>query len=202
MKKLFTISAFGATALCAMLGSGAAFAQSATLTFNGALNSATCTIGVNGGTGTVVTLPTINASAISSSGTKTAGEVLFSLNLTACTGKNASAQNITVAVPYFDNTNNNINTADNNLFNGTASTNATGVELQLQDGVTKTNLSLSTPPSATTFTAGSTTSQGVTVASVNSGVAKIPLYVQYYATAVTPTAGLVTSSVPIIMQYN
>jgi type 1 fimbria pilin len=42
----------------------------------------------------------------------------------------------------------------------------------------------------------------VTVASVNSGVAKIPLYVQYYATAVTPTAGLVTTSVPIIMQYN
>ena len=207
MQKIFAIGAISAAALCALFGASNASAQTATLNFNGNLTSGTCTLSVDGGAGTTVTLPTISVTSFTTNNPEQ-GRTRFMLHLSACTGKNIAGNDISVAVPYFDYTSANVNPSTNNLYNGSAGT-ASGVELRLLDGVSTDQILLSAAPTTTAPAAGTLTAQNVTVASIagttgssNQGTASIPLYVEYYATGGQPGAGSVTNYVPITMQYN
>jgi major type 1 subunit fimbrin (pilin) len=209
MQKIFAIGAISAAALCALFGASNASAQTATLNFNGNLTSGTCTLSVDGGTGTTVTLPTISVTSFTTSNNPEQGRTRFILHLSACTGKNIAGNDISVAVPYFDYTSANVNPTTNNLKNTSPSPAATGVELRLIDAPSNDPILLAAAPTTTPNGAGSQTAQMVTVASITgltattTGTATIPLYVEYYATSTNqPGAGGVTSSVPITMQYN
>ena len=207
MQKIFAIGAISAAALCALFGASNASAQTATLNFNGNLTSGTCTLSVDGGTGTTVTLPTISVTSFTTNNPEQ-GRTRFILHLSACTGKNMAGNDISVAVPYFDYTSANVNPTSNNLKNISATSAATGVELRLIDVPSNDPILLAATPTTTPTGAGSQTAQMVTVASITgltantTGTATIPLYVEYYATGGQPGAGNVTSSVPITMQYN
>lgn len=61
-------------------------AADGTITINGKITDTTCTISVNGGTtNATVTLPTVSASSLPSSGS-TAGATPFSISLNTCSG--------------------------------------------------------------------------------------------------------------------
>ena len=86
MKNKLKLMMSAAGLISALALPGLAKASDGTITFNGALVSATCTVVLNGGasgTGTV-TLPTVNISNLALTGDK-AGATLFTLNITGCT---------------------------------------------------------------------------------------------------------------------
>lgn len=82
--KRFRSTGITAALLASVLTAPSVFANTGTVTINGAVTATTCTVNVNGGTspGTVI-LPTVSASLLSSSG-NTAGATPFSIGVTAC----------------------------------------------------------------------------------------------------------------------
>jgi len=156
----------------------AAEASDGTITFNGQIESQTCTVKVNGGTNNAtVTLPTVAASLLNAAGL-TAGSTRFTIDLSACSTKTGDVY------AYFEQ-GANVN-ANGRLTNtGTA----TNVDLQLLDGAGKA------------LNAGSTDqSTSPTTAALADGAATLTYAAQYYATAAA-TAGTVASSVTYSINY-
>lgn len=156
----------------------AAEASDGTISFNGQINSQTCTVSVNGGssTGTVV-LPTVSSSLLKTKG-QTAGSTRFTIDLTECATKTGNVY------AYFEQ-GANVN-ADGRLINiGTAA----NVDLQLLD---KVNNALN---------AGSTEqTTSPTTAALDQGAATLTYAAQYYATAAA-SSGTVASSVTYSINY-
>jgi major type 1 subunit fimbrin (pilin) len=167
-----------AFASAALVASHLAQASDGTITFTGALQSATCTI--TGGGNQTVALPTLSTSSLSSTGS-TAGDTSFSISVTGCTA------GLTTASAYFE-SGINVNATTGRLKNGGAAGN---VELQLLNG------------SGTTINlAGVTTAaQGATAANLNSSAGAQTFIARYYATGAT-TPGSVSSSVTYSLVYN
>lgn len=158
--------------------SQAAQASDGTITFNGALQNATCTI--TGGGNQTVTLPTLSTASLASAGT-TAGDTLFNIAVTGCTA------GLTSANAYFE-AGGNIDTATGRLKNTGAATN---VQIQLLNG-----------NGSVVNLAGSTSAaQSTVAAALTSGAGTQSFIARYYATGAT-TAGSVASSVTYSMVYN
>jgi major type 1 subunit fimbrin (pilin) len=206
MKKLIALSAASACLLA-----GWAQAQpsngTATLNFSGALTAVTCTVSLASNSGFTTTLPTIPASQFTASG-QTNGKTPFAVQVTGCSGNNSNGVAITSAVPYFDVSSPNIDQATGNLKNtfsaSGGTTAATNVELQLVDAGTSGQVLLNQPWAGGAGSTLPTATQGqkVTPQTLSGGAATFNFYVQYIATSASPTVGSVTSSVPLIMQYN
>lgn len=87
MNRTLLASLFGAGILVAAQAN--ALASDGTITFTGNIESDTCVVSVNGGSGTAtVTLPTVSNRLLSETGL-TAGNTKFSINLTKCSNEGA-----------------------------------------------------------------------------------------------------------------
>ncbi|HKR76619.1 MAG TPA: fimbrial protein [Rhodanobacter sp.] len=175
------------TAFVAILGAvafvpaaQAATATDGTITINGQVVAATCTIAVNGGTanGTVVLKPAPTTSLATAGSTY--GDMPFTIGVTGC---DASLNGKTVS-PYWSGTNVNSNGRLNNT--GTA----TLVNLQLLNNDDSTAIALNGPEGG----------QGTTGAAVASGAATMTYYARYYATGAAG-AGTVSSTVNYTLIY-
>jgi major type 1 subunit fimbrin (pilin) len=176
-----------------------------TLSFSGALTGVTCTISLVNSSGFTTTLPPIPVSQFTTSG-QTNGKTAFAVQVIGCSGNNSSGQAITQAVPYFDVTSPNVDQVTGNLKNNfsgsTGSVAATNVELQLLDAGTNGQILLNQSWLGSTAMPTATQGQMVTPKNLSNGAATFNFYVQYVSTSTSPTAGAVTSSIPLIMQYN
>ncbi|HEV6965650.1 fimbrial protein [Roseateles sp.] len=162
-----------AAAAAAIALSQAAQASDGTITFNGNLVASTCTI--TGGGNQTVTLPTLSTSTLASAGA-TAGDTLFTIALTGCTG--------TQATTFFE------AGANTDATTGRLKTNATNVQIQLlTDAAVVVNL------------AGAAGSQNIGTVDTSTGSGSQSFIARYYATGAT-SAGAVSSSVTYSMIYN
>lgn len=177
MKKILV-----SAALAAILGTAAfsAAAVDGTITFNGKVNSNTCTVNAANGASFAVTLPNIGASALGTTAGNVAGTTPFSIALTACTA--------TGTVKAYFEPGSTINASGHLNNTAAAGTAATGVDLQLLNNA-QTAINLNTQANATTAT-------------IASNAATLNYYVQYYNTAAAAVgAGTVTSTVNYTIQY-
>lgn len=170
--RTLAIAATAAAGLCQ-----GAQASDGTITFNGALQTTTCTI--TGGGNQTVTLPTLATSALPSAGT-TAGGTGFSIAVTGCSSG-------TTATAYFE-AGANTNMTTGRLVNTGAAGN---VEIQV----------LNASGTVVNLAGSSVAAQGATAANISGGAATENFIARYYATGAT-TAGAVTSSVTYSMIYN
>ena len=177
------------TALVAVLGAlaflpaaKAATAIDGTITINGQVVAATCTVGVNGGAANgTVTLKPAPTSALNAAAA-TYGDMPFTIAVTGC---DASLNGKTVT-PFWSGTNINGNGRLNNSAIASA---ATKVDLQLLNSDSSViNLS------------GGENNQGTTGTAVASGAATLTYYARYYATGAA-TAGAVSSTVNYTLIY-
>ncbi|UTH74787.1 fimbrial protein [Chromobacterium sp. IIBBL 290-4] len=167
--------------IAALIGLGvssAAMASDGLITITGKIAAQTCTITGTTGTNVSVPLPTVGASALTTSGA-TAGATPFNIRLTSCpSGLNNAQTRFEVGST--------IDSQTGNLLNAVGTGNATNVEVQvLNSSFAPINLS------------SNVGSQSV---SINNGTATLNYYAQYYATGAA-TAGLVNSSVQYSMTY-
>lgn len=139
-----------------------------TITFQGTIDSNTCTVGVGGTASPTVTLPTVGVASLDSVG-KTAGATPFTINISGCS---ATADDVAVRFSAH-------NPDGANLGLTPAST-ATGVSVQLLSG------SAGSTPIA--FNTGIATSATATTAS---GSAAYNLTAQYYAKAAAGAGSVV-----------
>ena len=203
MKKITAISALSTLAVAALLASGPAAAQTATLSFNGAISGATCTIALSGG-GLSTTLPT---KAVSDFTNNVAGKTLFSVVVSGCNGANGLGALISTAVPSFDSTSTNVDTT-NNVLKNIAAGGPAAVELQILDMAAGSTAAGTPILLGTAWTSAGSALPAVTPQKVTSQTltgtapsltATFPFAVQYWSQA--PAAGQVSSSVPITMMY-
>lgn len=175
------------TAFVAVLGAvafvpaaKAATAIDGTITINGQVVAASCTVAVNGGAanGTVVLKPAPTSALASAAATY--GDMPFTIGVTGC---DASLNGKTVT-PYWSGTN--INGNGRLTSTGTA----TNVDLQLMNGNDTTAITLN----------GAEGGQGTTGTTVASGAATMTYYARYYATGAA-TAGTVSSTVNYTLIY-
>jgi major type 1 subunit fimbrin (pilin) len=165
----------------AAVGAHAADVGDGTLTINGKLTAATCTVSGNGqGKDFTVTLPTLSAQTLSSAGA-TAGSTGFSIALTNCT---PATGNVHTFWQYGANT-----LADGNLKNNGSAGN---VEVQLVDyNGTPATIDVSKADGA----------QNSHTVAIASGAANLKYAAQYVSPAGSATAGDVTTSVTYSMSY-
>lgn len=167
-----------ATVAAAIALAQGAYASDGTITFNGALTNATCTI--TGGGNQTVTLPTLSTATLATTGA-TAGGTLFSISVSACTA------GLTTATAYFE------AGANTDLTTGRLKSTGTAGNVEIQvlnaDG-TVVNLS-----------GASVAAQGATPAALVASAGTQNFIAQYYAMGAT-TAGSVASSVTYSMVYN
>lgn len=149
-----------------------------TISFNGKIDSQTCTVKVNGGdSSATVTLPDISSSRLQTAG-QIAGNTRFSIDLSACSVETGNVY------AYFEQ-GANVN-ADGRLINTGSAKN---VELQLLDDA------------GTVLNAGSTAQTNAPLTKkLVEGAASLNYSAQYYATAAA-TAGNVISSVTYSISY-
>lgn len=157
----------------------AAHASDGTITINGQINAATCTVAVTGTAGSTVTLPTVATTVLGAAG-NTAGQTAFSIGLTGCSA------GVTKAATYFE-AGPNVNAAGR-LNNPVGATNV-NVELVNSNGTTPIVIGSAAP------------SSGVGSFPVASGNATLNYFARYYATGAA-TAGAVATSVTFSMVYN
>ncbi|MBE1159376.1 fimbrial protein [Dyella acidiphila] len=175
------LTAFGVAALAPL----AASATDGTITINGKISSSTCTINGNGSGSSsfTVTLPTVAASALASTGA-VAGDTPFSLVLSGCTFSASG----TVST-YFEPGANVL--ADGNLKNNGS---ATGVEVQLlNSGNTAIALGSASGSQNASTAAVTTSSTGAT----------LNYFAQYVvpASSTKAVAGSVTTTVNYDITY-
>ena len=170
------------TALAAPLGALAfaptvsAATNTGTIQINGKVLQDTCTVAVNGGAGTTVTLTPVMASSLNASG-KTAGATAFTLNLSNCDPNATQAQ-----LSFTGGSN---NATDGNLTNTGSAGN---VEVQLLAGGTSgRTINVKTDANAPAVT-------------LSSGSGSTSMAAQYYATAAA-SAGLVSTSAGMTFTY-
>ncbi|MDQ8051195.1 fimbrial protein [Luteibacter sp.] len=189
------------TALIAALGLVAtqASATDGTITFNGQVTDATCTItggGAATGTGNLtVTLPTVSTTALPSTGT-VAGSTPFTLNLgggTNCTnGKTAALWVETTATPALD-------TATGALKNQASG--GSNVQVQMLNG--NDNQPINLGINAAVVNGQSLISANHQPAATIAGnTATLKYVAQYYAANAAATPGAVTTYLTYSMQYN
>jgi major type 1 subunit fimbrin (pilin) len=169
------------TAFVAILGAvafvpAARAANTGTIQINGKVLQDTCTVAVNGGAGTTVTMTPVMTSSLASAGA-TAGATPFTLNLSNCDANATSAQ-----LSFTSGSN---NAADGNLTNTGSAGN---VEVQLLAGGT----------SGSVVNVG--TDANAPAVSLTSGSGSTSMAARYYATAAA-TAGLVSTSASITFTY-
>ena len=158
----------------------AATAIDGTITINGQVVAATCTVAVNGGTANgTVTLKPAPTSALNAAAA-TYGDMPFTIGVTGC---DASLNGKTVT-PFWSGTNIN----GNNRLNNTGT--ATKVDLQL----------LNSDDTATINLSGGENNQATTGVAVASGAATMTYYARYYATGAA-TPGTVSSTVNYTLIY-
>jgi len=169
-----------AVAACALVIGNPAYASDGTITFTGAITSATCTVKLNGGStasGTV-TLPTVSNTVLASPGA-VAGATSFVINLSACTtGKSVNT--------YFE-AGTTVDLVTGALINAGTATN---VEVQVLTAA-------AVPIAVGSFAQASDTSLNTTVS--QSGA--LNYIARYYALG-TSTAGTVSSAVTYSITYN
>ena len=164
-----------------VLGMSSAFAADGTITINGLVTDSTCVI--NAGTPDfVVTLPTVNKSALANAG-QTAGRTAFAINLTGCTPE-------TNVATYFE-PGSTVDLATGRLNTAAGAGSADEVQVQL---LGSNNLPISL---LATNGVPQTNSQSV---ATTSGAAELNYYAEYYATG-TATPGTVNTSVQYTIIY-
>jgi len=173
-------------ALAAGLGLAAigAHASDGTITINGMVSAQTCTISGEGqGKDFTVTLPAVSTSALAVAGS-TAGTTTFNIALTNCSPADHGTASI-----YLES---GVNTlADGNLKNAAAS-GATGVEVQMLNGIDMTPMDASKGQYA----------QNSPMKFIVGGAANLPFAAQYVAPAGNATAGDVTTTVTYSIGYD
>ncbi|TAL71277.1 MAG: type 1 fimbrial protein [Rhodanobacter sp.] len=159
----------------------AATAIDGTITINGQVVAATCTVAVNGtsgGNGTVVLKPAPTSALAAAAATY--GDMPFTIAVTGCD----SSLNGKTVTPYWSGTN----------VNGSGRLNSTGtannVNLQLLNSDDSTAIALN----------GAEGNQGTSSATVASQAATMTYYARYYATGAA-TAGTVSSTVDYTLIY-
>uniref|UniRef100_UPI003341BB88 fimbrial protein n=1 Tax=Castellaniella defragrans TaxID=75697 RepID=UPI003341BB88 len=171
-------------ALFFLAGLAPAFAFAApTVTFQGEVSDQTCTATINGQTNSIVLLPTVPVSALSSAG-QVAGLTPFTVHLSDCTAPTVAAQDINITFLGYAVTN-------GNLGNLAVNDPATNVQIQLTttdegtnaiqlNGVTAVSgLSLPIGETSTNFTFGA----------------------QYISVGGPATAGAVTAVAEYALEY-
>jgi major type 1 subunit fimbrin (pilin) len=183
------LTAFGVAAVAPK----AAAAADGTINFTGAVTSTSCTVKVNGTTGTTtVTLPTVQASDFTAAGTAT-GFVPLTIALTGCTPTTGTGAAVE-ARPYFEPATLDTTASYTNYLKNTAGSGAaSGVDIMISTTNTGTSgaVALSQGEGA----------QGVNPASITSGSATFSLYAAYVSDAASVTAGAVTSTVNYDIDY-
>ncbi|MBO2651606.1 fimbrial protein [Shewanella algae] len=164
----------------ALLGSSAAMAAGPnTITFQGEVTAETCEVTINGNTANpVVLLPSVSKTELSDPGA-TAGETIFTLGVTGCSGASA----ISTKTKFVGN---NVDTNGNLANTGTA----TNVALQLLDAAGGTAINLNTDVAVT----------GVALA-IGETEGSVDYAVQYISVAGGATAGTVAGSVQYAISY-
>ncbi|WP_250473662.1 fimbrial protein [Caballeronia sp. GAFFF1] len=165
------------------VAAGGAFASDGTITFNGALTAATCTINGNGTSSKdfTVTLPTVSTSTLTASG-QTAGTTSYSIALSAC-----SPVTTTSKASVFYQAGTTVDPSDGRLLVAAGGAGNVKLELLNQDG--------------SQIKAGySSDLQNSKPASIASGAATLYYDVRYYATGAT-SAGPANSSVVYSIDY-
>ncbi|PZL85323.1 type 1 fimbrial protein [Pantoea sp. ARC270] len=180
MKKLAFLSA----SVMSVLFASQAFASNNTITFQGRVDSQTCTVTVNGNTAKpTVLLPTVNVDALKESGS-TAGQTTFDIGITGCKSSDTAT---TVSTVF---TGNSVS-AKGNLSNVAATDEAAqNVEIQI----------LNTKGGAIDFN-HDFDSEGELHLAAGEKDASATYTAQYYATQAA-TAGAVEASLQYAVSYN
>lgn len=164
----------------ATMASQAAFAANGTITFTGNVTAQTCTINGTGSNNFTVTLPTVSASTLATSG-QTAGRTPFSIVLTACSPASGKVH------AYFE-PGSTVDPATGNLV--LAAGGATNVQIGL----------LNNDLTAIKLGAADASQNSKSVDVSAAGGATLPFQAQYIATGVA-TAGAANSSVMYTLVY-
>lgn len=184
MKKIIPLVSIIALPMVAMT----AQANSGTISFEGEVTDSTCTVVVDGqSSDATIGLPTVSKNEFSVAGDKT-GKTDFVIALTSCTLGGTPAE--TQVSAYFE-AGPGVDVSTGNLINTGGATN---VALLLSDG-TKNEPIQAGKQLQTDDTNGNT------YATVASGDATLPYFVEYIATDASVTAGSVESSVTYTLMY-
>jgi len=189
MKKLILSAAL--IAGVGALASQSAVAADGTITFNGAIESTTCSVhggdpGAADGT-FVVTLPDVSAADFTGGVGSVAGATDYNIYVGAAE-EDGCIDGTQVSVHY-EPTSARVDPTTGNLsLDGAGAGAAVGVQLQVLNG-DKSAINLANAPDSTPVTIANNT-------------ATLPFYVQYISTAATVTAGPATSSVLYSIKYN
>lgn len=182
-KTLLSLAVIG----CSMLSAGA-FASDGSIIINGQVTNVSCSITIDGKSGTAyeIVLPTVAQSALKKG--DTAGAKLLAIHLSGCTAAGGSLPAGVRAV--FENTN--VNHDTGNLINTTApggtSLGATNVEVQITNSdLVPINLM--------------TNNNNIAVPIDVDGNATMMYYVQYIAPSADAIAGKVTTSAVYSLDY-
>ncbi|WP_430392298.1 fimbrial protein [Dyella sp. 20L07] len=187
MNKLLLSTALAAIVGVASLAPQAASAADGTITINGQITSATCTININGlGASPTITLPTVQTSDFTASGTA-AGYTAVTIALSNCAAGSGTPA-VTKVLPYFEQ---GLNTDLANGYLKNTGT-ATNVEVMLSNSAStasKVNL------------AAASGAQNAGTAALISGNPSFTYYASYISTAASVTAGTVSSTVQYSLNY-
>ncbi|WP_034911626.1 fimbrial protein [Erwinia sp. 9145] len=184
MKKTLVASLMTAALGVVSFSSFAAPAPAGTITINGKLTAATCTVKVNdSATGDgIVNLPTLSTSKLATAGA-TAGETNFLIKLSACNPQTGTVR------AYFE-SGANVDAASGRLNNAAAS-GASNVQVELLTA------------NADVLAAGNTSQRDIesNKVTLNAGAADMSYIARYYATGAT-TAGDLQTAVTYSIDYN
>ncbi|HET6431367.1 fimbrial protein [Dyella sp.] len=152
-------------------------ANSGTINITGKVLADTCTVSVNGNSGTTVALPTVMTAAFGSAAGTVAGATAFSVSLAGCDTNTTSAKMAFSGA--------NVDTSTGNLKNATSG--GSNVQIQL---LNSSDAAINT-----------STQAGAPTINVTSGNGSTAMKAQYISTAATTTPGLVSSSVSFTLTY-
>lgn len=177
MKKL----AMAAAVVTAFIGMNAQATSTGTITFNGELTATSCNVLIDGVQNPTIKLPTTGIGDLTTAGA-TAGETIFTMNLTDCKGTLKTVAAFFSAGP-------------------TVNTNGR-LDNQTTDGATNVSLQLVEPRNNNAVIAiGQASQANNTFTAYNAdGTGTLDYAVRYYAEGTT-TAGLVSSNVVYGLQY-
>ena len=190
MKKLI-LSAAMVAGFSALVATQAAAAADGTITFNGSINSVTCTVhGGTPGSGNgnfMVQLPNVSSSAFANGVGTSAGAMPY--NITVGAAGEAGCTNGTIVKVRYEPSSPRVDPVTGNLALDPGTGVASGVQLQLLNAADRSVINLAHTPASAPVTVANNT-------------ATLPFYVQYVSTATDVTSGLANSSVLYSVEYN
>jgi major type 1 subunit fimbrin (pilin) len=179
------IAGFGVVAFAPVT----ARASDGTITINGQITTATCTIQVNGGTASpTITLPTVQSSQFTASGTAS-GFTAVTIALSGCAAGSGTPA-VTTVSPYFE------QGPNTDLTSGYLK-NATGTATNVEVMLSTTNATTG----KVNLAAGSGTQYTGTAPTLASNPS-FTYYAAYVSTAAAVTAGTVATSVQYDLNYH